>query len=187
MKKKILLASGSARRKELMTQLGYEFEVVTADCDELYPEDLPADQVAPFLSELKAKSFAAVGADEILNTADTVVVLDRQVLGKPRSREEALVMLQSLSGKMHQVYTAITVRSGKTSITEVDVANVFFDTITENEAVMYVDRYQPMDKAGSYGIQEWLGMARITRIEGSFYTIMGLPTHLLYKTLQKLM
>ena len=187
MKKKILLASGSARRKELMTQLGYEFEVVTADCDELYPEDLPADQVAPFLSELKAKSFATVDADEILITADTVVVLDKQVLGKPRSREEALVMLQSLSGKMHQVYTAITVRSGKTSITEVDVANVFFDTITENEAAMYVDRYQPIDKAGSYGIQEWLGMARITRIEGSFYTIMGLPTHILYKTLKKLM
>ena len=187
MKKKILLASGSARRKELLTHLGYDFEVVVPDCDEFYPDDLPADQVAGYLSELKANSFQTIGEDEILITADTVVVLDGQVLGKPQNREEGIAMLRSLSGRMHRVYTAITVRSAKYTTTEVDVANVYFDTIGGQEAAAYVDRCQPMDKAGSYGIQEWLGMAKINKIEGSFYTIMGLPTHLLYRILQEVL
>ncbi len=187
MKKKILLASGSARRKELMTQLGYDFEIVVPDCDEHYPADLPHDQVAGYLSELKANSFQTVSEDEILITADTVVVLEGKVLGKPGSREEGMAMIGSLSGKMHRVYTAITVRSGNFTKTEVDMAEVYFDPITDVEAEAYIDRCQPMDKAGSYGIQEWLGMAKINKIEGSFYTIMGLPTHLLYRMLQEIM
>ncbi len=180
---KILLASQSPRRKELLSQLGFEFETLSLECDEVFPENLPAEAVAGYLSELKANSYGTLEKDEILITADTVVVLNGEILGKPKGEADAKVMLQKLSGKIHQVYTGITVKNSEKKITITDVANVEFDAITNSECEFYIKNYLPLDKAGSYGIQDWLGMAKIKKIEGSFYTIMGLPTHLLYSIL----
>ena len=183
---KILLASNSPRRKELLQSLGFDFEVVSVDCDEIFPEDLPVEKVAEFLSELKANAFRNLEKDEVLITADTIVAIDGEILGKPKDEKEAMEMLRKLSGKTHQVFTGITIKTLDKSITKTDVANVEFDTITNSESEFYLKNYKPFDKAGSYGIQEWVGMAKIKKIEGSFYTIMGLPTHLVYSILKDL-
>ncbi|MDO4225200.1 MAG: Maf family protein [Bergeyella zoohelcum] len=183
---KLLLASQSPRRKELLASLGYEFQSVSIDCDEVYPADLPAENVAAYLSELKAKAYGDLHENEILITADTVVAIDGEILGKPKNTEEAKAMLSQLSGNKHQVYTAVSVGVMGKIITETDVAEVEFLPISEDEINFYISQYQPMDKAGSYGIQEWLGMAKISRINGSFYTIMGLPTHIIYRILKEI-
>lgn len=183
---KILLGSNSPRRKELLDQLGYNFEVVSIDCDEKYPDDLKTENIAGFLSELKANSFREVINDEVLITADTIVALDGGVLGKPKDRDEALEILQQLSGKMHEVYTGITIRTADKTRTTVDLAKVYFEDISRSEAEFYIKNYHPFDKAGSYGIQDWLGMSKISRIEGSYYTVMGLPTHMIYKLLHEI-
>lgn len=184
---KILLGSNSPRRKELLQSLGYDFNVVFVDCKEIFPENLPVEKIAGYLSELKAAAFRSLENDEILITADTIVVLENQVLGKPKNEEDAFQMLKKLSGNVHQVYTGISVKTKRKTITKTDVANVFFSEITEPEIHYYIKSFKPMDKAGSYGIQEWLGMAKITKIEGSFYTIMGLPTHLIHGILKSLL
>ncbi|MCC2590428.1 Maf family protein [Chryseobacterium sp. MFBS3-17] len=183
--KKILLASQSPRRKELLSQLGYDFETVTVECDEIYPPDLETKKIASFLSELKADAFGTPEPDHILLTADTIVALQGRVLGKPQNAQEAEEMLMLLSGKQHEVYTGITLRNSVRSITVTDVALVTMDPLTQEEIKNYVDKFRPLDKAGAYGIQEWVGMAKISRIEGSYYTIMGLPTHLVYRFLQE--
>ncbi|UZT96355.1 Maf family protein [Chryseobacterium fluminis] len=183
---KILLASQSPRRKELLSQLGFEFEVVKIDCEEIVPDHIKVGDSAAYLSELKAAAFGVPEKGEILLTADTVVAIDNQFLGKPDHEDEAREMLRLLSGKVHQVYTGITIKTCDKSITETDMAEVEFDTITDTEIDYYIRQYHPFDKAGSYGIQEWLGMAKIKRINGSFYTIMGLPTHLVYKILKEI-
>ena len=183
---KILLGSNSPRRKELLQSLGFDFEVVSINCDEIFPENLEVENIASFLSELKANAFRNLEKNEILLTADTVVTLDNKVLGKPKNREEAIEMLTHLSGKTHQVYTGISFKTSEKTITKTDVADVEFAEISNEEIDFYIKNYQPFDKAGSYGIQEWLGMAKISRINGSFYTIMGLPTHLIYETLKEL-
>ncbi|AZB31387.1 MULTISPECIES: Maf family nucleotide pyrophosphatase [Chryseobacterium] len=183
---KILLASQSPRRKELLSSLGFDFEVVKIDCEEILPDHIKIGEAAAYLSELKANAFRILQKDEVLLTADTVVAHENQVLGKPKDEMEAREMLQSLSGKIHQVYTGITIKTLDKIITETDVADVEFDEITSEEIDFYIKNYKPFDKAGSYGIQEWLGMAKIKNINGSFYTIMGLPTHLVYKILKEL-
>ncbi|MBO6185616.1 MAG: septum formation protein Maf [Chryseobacterium sp.] len=183
---KILLASQSPRRKELLSNLGFDFEVVKIDCEEILPENIKIEDAAAYLSELKANAFRNLQKDEVLLTADTVVANENQFLGKPKDEMEAKEMLQSLSGKIHQVYTGITIKTLDKTITETDVADVEFDEISDEEIDFYIKNYKPFDKAGSYGIQEWLGMAKIKKITGSFYTIMGLPTHLVYKILKEL-
>lgn len=183
---KILLASQSPRRKELLSNLGFDFEVVKIDCEEILPEDIKIEEAAAYLSELKANAFRVLQKDEVLVTADTVVANENTFLGKPKDEMEAKEMIQSLSGKTHQVYTGITIKTLDKTITETDVADVEFDEISDEEIDFYIKNYKPFDKAGSYGIQEWLGMAKIKKISGSFYTIMGLPTHLVYKILRKL-
>ena len=183
---KILLGSNSPRRKELLQNLGFDFEVVSINCDEIYPDNLEVKNIASYLSELKANAFRKIEKDEILLTADTIVTFENKVLGKPKNREEAVEMLQHLSGKTHQVYTGISFKTSEKIITKTDVAEVEFTEISNDEMDFYIKKYQPFDKAGSYGIQEWLGMAKISRINGSFYTIMGLPTHLVYETLKEL-
>ncbi len=182
----ILLASNSPRRKELLQNLGFEFSVVSIDCEESFPPSLPSSEVAGFLSLLKSNAYLDLKQDEILITADTVVELDQQILGKPETKEKAFEMLRSLSGKIHHVYTGITIRTCNQTITETDVAKVVFNDITDSEILHYIEKSQPFDKAGSYGIQEWIGMAKIRKIEGSFYTIMGLPTHLVYEMLNRI-
>jgi len=181
---KILLGSNSPRRKELLKDLGFDFSVVKIDCEENYPENLPVSEIAGYLSELKSSGYETLEADEILLTADTIVVLNETVLGKPDNESQAREMLEKLSGKVHQVFTGITVRTLEKTITQTDVAQVEFEKISPEEIDFYIEKYQPFDKAGSYGIQEWLGMAKIRRISGSFFTIMGLPTHLVYKLLK---
>lgn len=183
---KLLLASQSPRRKELLSSLGFDFEVVKIDCEEILPEDIQIGEAAAYLSELKAEAFRDLADDEVLLTADTVVAIDNKILGKPKDEDEARNMLRLLSGKTHQVYTGITIKSVSKTWTETDVADVEFDEITDDEIEYYVQNYKPFDKAGSYGIQEWLGMAKISRMNGSFYTIMGLPTHLVYKILKEI-
>lgn len=183
---KILLASQSPRRKELLSSLGFDFEVVKIDCEEILPEHIKIKEAAAYLSELKANAFRILQNDEVLLTADTVVAIENKFLGKPKDEMDAKKMLQSLSGKIHQVYTGITIKTLDKTITETDVADVEFDEISDEEIDFYIKNYKPFDKAGSYGIQEWLGMAKIKKINGSFYTIMGLPTHLVYKILREL-
>lgn len=180
---KILLGSNSSRRKELLKEIGFDFEVVKIDCDEVFPENTNPENVAAYLSELKSSAFRELKADEVLITADTVVVLENQILGKPENEKSAFAMLKKLSGNEHFVYSAFTVKTTKQKITKTDVAKVFFDAFTEEEISYYISYYRPFDKAGSYGIQDWLGMTKIKKIEGSFYTIMGLPTHFLYSIL----
>ncbi|WP_288447546.1 Maf family nucleotide pyrophosphatase [uncultured Chryseobacterium sp.] len=183
---KLLLASQSPRRKELLTSLGFEFEVVKIDCEEIIPEHIKIEDAAAYLSDLKASAFRNLEADEVLLTADTVVAVDDQILGKPKDEADALNMLSSLSGRTHQVYTGITIKTADKVFTETDVADVTLDQLSGEEINYYIQHYKPFDKAGSYGIQEWLGMAKITNMKGSFYTIMGLPTHLVYKILKEI-
>lgn len=181
--KKIILASQSPRRKELLSELGFQFETLSLDVDETFPNDLPASEIAAYLSCLKADSYTLLKENELLITADTIVVYQDKILGKPANKEEAKEMILGLSGKIHQVYTSFTIRDLYKSKTLTDVANVEFSEISGYEADFYIENFQPMDKAGAYGIQEWLGMAKIKSINGSFYTIMGLPTHLIYNEL----
>lgn len=183
---KILLASQSPRRKELLSSLGFEFEVVKIDCEEILPEKIEIGEAAAYLSLLKANVYDKLESNKVLITADTIVAIDNQILGKPKNEIEATEMLQKLSGRTHQVFTAITIKNSEKTITQTDVADVEFDEISNDEINYYIKNYKPFDKAGSYGIQEWLGMSKIKKITGSFYTIMGLPTHLVYKILKEL-
>jgi len=183
---KLLLASQSPRRKELLSSLGFEFEVVKIDCEEIIPDHIKIEDAAAYLSDLKASAFRNLEADEVLLTADTVVAVDDQILGKPKDEADAFNMLRSLSGRTHQVYTGITIKTSNKIFTETDVADVALDKLSDEEINYYIQNYKPFDKAGSYGIQEWLGMAKITNMAGSFYTIMGLPTHLVYKILKEI-
>ena len=181
---KILLASNSPRRKELLESLGYQFEVVKVDCEEIYPKDLNVENIAAYLSELKSNAFRDLEKEEVLITADTIVAVENEVLGKPKSAEEAKEMLQKLSGKTHQVYTGITLRNPEKSISKTGVSFVEIDQLSDEEINFYLKNFKPFDKAGSYGIQEWFGMAKVKNISGSFYSIMGLPTHLIYSLLK---
>lgn len=182
---KLLLASQSPRRKELLSQLGYSFEVVAIDCDEVYPSNLPVHEVAGYLAELKANTYP-VKEDEILLTADTIVAFDNEALGKPSDPENARAMLKKLSGKTHQVYTGICIKTSTQKVVKTDIAEVTVEDISDEEIRFYIDNFNPFDKAGAYGIQEWFGLAKITKINGNYFTIMGLPTHLVYNVLQNL-
>lgn len=182
---KILLASNSPRRKELLQNLGYDFDAVSVECVEVFPDQMPAKEVAEYLSVLKSDAYNLLEKDEILITADTTVVLGEEILGKPADEEDARLMLKKLSDKTHQVYTGITIRSIDKIISATDVADVDFDILNDDEINYYIKNFKPYDKAGSYGVQEWLGMAKIRQIRGSFYTVMGLPTHLVYRLLKE--
>lgn len=183
--KKIILASNSPRRKELLSGLDIEFTVDTGNTfEEVYDPATPHERIPEVLSEGKSYGFhRTLEANEILITSDTLVLCGERVMGKPHSREEAIDMLRCLSGREHKVITAITLRDCDRSTTTSDTAVVYFKELTDNEIEYYVDQYKPFDKAGAYGIQEWIGYAGIGRIEGSYFTIMGLPVHLVYKEL----
>lgn len=181
----LLLASNSPRRKELLTQLGYQFDIVMIDVDESYPSDLKPHEIAEYVSAKKAKAFD-VNENEILLTSDTIVALDQKILLKPKDENEAFEMIKSLSGKVHQVYTAFTLKAVDSEISKTSKTDVEFSEISDEEIKFYIKTYKPFDKAGSYGIQEWLGMAKIKNISGSFYSVMGLPVDLVYEELKKL-
>ena len=183
--KKIILGSNSPRRKELLGGLDIEFTVDTGNTfEEVYDPATPHERIPEVLSEGKSYGFhRALEDNEILITSDTLVLCGDRVMGKPHSREEAIDMLRCLSGREHKVITAITLRDRGRCSTTSDTAVVYFKELTDNEIEYYVDQYKPFDKAGAYGIQEWIGYAGIGRIEGSYFTIMGLPVHLVYKEL----
>ncbi len=182
-KKKILLASNSPRRKELLGSLGIPFEVRTMPVDETC-EGISPEHVSAYLAEKKARAFEAQGDQALILCADTVVVAGNKILGKPADRQEAVEMLKMQSGTTHRVFTSVCLRDDDRLNVRTDMANVTFRALSEAEIHYYVDTFRPFDKAGAYGIQEWIGMIGVERIEGSFYTIMGLPTHLVYQMLQ---
>lgn len=183
--KKIILASKSPRRKELLEGLGIEFELRPKDTDESFSDSLDPGEVAGFLSEKKAKAFSSeLKSGELIIASDTIVVLDGEILGKPSDHSEAIQMLQKLSGKMHQVYTAFTLMDENKMQTFTDMTKVFFKDLSNEEIEHYVRLYQPFDKAGAYGIQEWIGFIAVEKIEGSYFTVMGLPVHLVYDSLK---
>lgn len=185
--KKIILASGSPRRKELLAGLGVGFETDTRnDFEEWYSDGTPHEMIPHMLSEGKSYGFhRELEDDEILVTSDTLVLCGDRVMGKPHTRDEAADMLRHLSGRSHKVITAITLRDTHRHETISDTATVHFRELTEEEIYRYIDTFRPYDKAGAYGIQEWIGYVGITGIEGSYFTIMGLPVHLVYDMLLK--
>jgi septum formation protein len=183
--RRIVLASSSPRRKELLAGLGITFDVKTLTVDEQFPASLAAEKVAGFLADKKADAYApCIQQGEIYITADTVVIVDGTVLNKPENRGDAQRMLRSLSGKPHTVMTGVAILDNRKRILLEDRATVYFGTLTDAEISYYIDRFAPLDKAGAYGIQEWIGYIGVEKIEGSFYTVMGLPVHLIYKTLK---
>ena len=184
--KKIILGSASPRRKELLAGLDVEFIVDTRNSfDEVYESDIPSDDIPAVLSKGKSYGFHRdLEQDEVLLTSDTLVLCGDRVMGKPHSRDEAIDMLKTLSGRDHKVITAVTIRDNKKCRTSSDTAVVHFKSLSNSEIEYYVDRYKPFDKAGAYGIQEWIGYIGIDRIDGSYFTIMGLPVHLVYSELQ---
>lgn len=183
--KRIILASKSPRRRELLEMLDIDFECMTIDgIEEKYPENLAPERVPEYLAELKAVAYRKViGKNDIVITADTVVISNGKILGKPANREDAVEMLLDLSGHTHKVVTGVSVTSTDRSHTFRCETEVTFDNITEEEVAYYVDKYRPFDKAGSYGIQEWIGCVAVAGINGSFYNVMGLPVNRLYHLL----
>ena len=185
-KYQVLLASASPRRRELLGQLGVKFEIATPiEVDESYPATMPAVEVAPFLSKLKAEAYKAlIDANQLIITADTVVINDGEVLGKPISNDDAINMLSSLSGHTHEVVTGVTITSAEKQVTFSVCTQVEFAQLAAEEIQEYVEVFAPMDKAGAYGIQEWIGCIGVKGINGSFYNVMGLPLHRLYSELK---
>lgn len=183
----LLLGSKSPRRRELLERLGIPCRMVDIDVDETLSEAVAPARVAETLARRKSLAYTAAIADnEVLVTADTVVVHEDTVLGKPRSSEEAVAMLQMLSDCTHQVYTGVCLRGSESMVFFTECTDVSFHHLTLQEITYYVNTYRPFDKAGSYGIQEWIGMVGIDRIEGCFYNVMGLPVARLYKELKRL-
>lgn len=183
----IVLASKSPRRQELLKGIGVDFTILTKDVDESYPERLPLIDVAPFLSLKKAKAFeeAELPENYMVITADTVVIVDNEILGKPADREDAVRMLNMLSGKVHKVITGVTVHTKEKTKTFSVTSKVEFDQLDMEEIDHYVDGFRPYDKAGAYGVQEWIGYIGVSNVEGSYYNVMGLPTQRLYKVLKE--
>jgi septum formation protein len=183
----LILGSKSPRRQELIQGLGLPYEVRTLDTHESYPESLKPQQIASFLAEIKAKALLdTLESNELLITSDTVVITDSEVLGKPENQEQAKKMIAMLSGKTHQVITGVHLATLAHSYTFDVVTEVTFLPLESWEIDYYVEKFNPLDKAGSYGIQEWIGYIGIEKMHGSYYNVMGLPTAELWKVLKKL-
>ena len=182
----IILASKSPRRQELLRGMGVDFEILTKETPENYPEDLPLDEVPKYLSLQKSLAFNdnELPADYLLITSDTVVICEGEILGKPKDKEDAERMLQLLSGKTHHVVTGVTARSAEKTETFAVRSNVTFAQLDAEEIEYYIEHCKPFDNAGAYGIQEWIGYVGISGLEGSFYNVMGLPTRKLYQCLK---
>ena len=187
-KYKVVLASNSPRRKELLSGLGIQYEVKTLpDIDESFPEGLDGVEIPAYIARAKADAYRALmQSDELIITADTIVWLEGEVMGKPSDAEDARRMLRALSGQTHQVITGVCLTTAETQKVFSTVTDVTFCCLSEEEITYYVEHYQPMDKAGSYGIQEWIGFVGVESISGSYFNVMGLPIQRLYTELKKL-
>jgi septum formation protein len=182
----IILASGSPRRQAFFKELDLDFTIQVKEIEETYPNKLNRSSITDYLSQLKASVFTNLKENDILITSDTIVWKDEKALEKPQDFQEAKKMLQDLSGEMHEVITSVCFTSKEFQITVNDVTKVWFKPLTEEEIDFYIKNYKPFDKAGSYGIQEWIGYIGIEKIEGCYFNVMGLPTRLVYKTLTQI-
>jgi len=181
--KLFILASKSPRRQMILTEAGFDFIVKPVDISEDYHGMLPVEDVAKYLAEKKAKQFPFLRDNEIVIAADTTVVINGTILGKPQNAAEAATMLTSLSGKIHDVITGVCIKSKDKVVSFDDDTRVYFKSLTDKEIDYYIKEFKPFDKAGAYGIQEWIGMIGIRKIEGSYFNVMGLPIHKVYETL----
>lgn len=184
----LLLASQSPRRRALLKELGWAVTIVRPpQVDEIFPTHLTAGEIPVYLAQLKSESYIdPIPDDSILVTADTIVWLNNEVIGKPQHRDDAISMLQKLSGNMHQVFTGVCLKYKGNNHLFCDETNVYFRKLELEEIIYYLDTYKPFDKAGAYGVQEWIGFIGIERIEGSYFNVMGLPTHRLYEMIKEL-
>ena len=182
----IILASGSPRRQQFFKDLDIPFTIQLKEVDEIYPTELKGAEITDYLANLKAQPFDSLDANDLLITSDTIVWLKDEALGKPKDAEEAFDMLRKLSGKQHQVMTSISIKNPNFQVITNDTTEVYFKELTDDEIKYYIKTCQPFDKAGAYGIQEWIGFIGIDRLEGSYFNVMGLPVHKLYKELMKL-
>lgn len=187
-KYKIILASNSPRRRELLSGLGVDYEVkIVPGIDETYPESLNGEEIPVYIAQEKANAYrASLQPDELVITADTIVYVDGMVLGKPVDEADACRMLRMLSGRTHQVITGVCLTTVDFQKSFASVTEVTFDTLSDEEIGYYVEKYRPMDKAGSYGVQEWIGFVGVTGLKGSYYNVMGLPVQRLYNELKEL-
>jgi septum formation protein len=186
MKERIVLASGSPRRRQLLEWAEVDFEVIVSDVPETYPSGLPVGLVPIHIARSKAQAVKKqVAGDRIVLAADTVVVLDGEIIGKPRDREDAIGILSRLAGQQHEVITGVILSNDQKEIAFAESTEVFFHELTQQQIENYVDKYRPYDKAGAYAIQEWIGVVGIRGIEGDFYNVMGLPVSRVVQELQK--
>lgn len=185
---KIILASNSPRRRELLSGLGIDYEVkILPGIDETYPDTLTGEEIPVYIAREKANAYRpTMEKDELIITADTIVYTDGEVLGKPKDAQDARRMLHLLSGRSHQVITGVCITTSEQQRSFACVTEVTFDRLTDEEIDFYIDRYQPMDKAGAYGIQEWIGFVGVSGLQGSYFNVMGLPVQRLYQELKKL-
>lgn len=182
----IILASGSPRRQDFFKQLDLDFTIDVREVEEVFPETLKGTEITDFLAQLKASVFTNLSPKDVVVTSDTIVWKDDSAIGKPVNRLHAFRMLRDLSGTMHEVHTSVCFTSADFQITVNDTTKVWFKELTDAEIEHYLTLYKPYDKAGSYGIQDWLGYIAINRLEGSYFNVMGLPTRLVYKTLMEI-
>jgi len=180
----LILASSSPRRQYLLKEAGFEFRIEKPDVEESWPAELPIHQVARYLAEKKAEYFRPTMKEEVIVAADTVVIIDNQIINKPGDRTEAISMLSALSGRTHTVMTGVCIISREREESFDETTLVTFQHLTQDEIAHYVDNFRPYDKAGAYGAQDWIGMVAIQRIEGSYFNVMGLPIHLVYQHLK---
>ncbi len=181
----IILASSSPRRQYLMREAGFTFKVVKPETDESFPITMPPEQVARYLASKKAEQFRLNMRNEIVITADTVVILGNKILNKPADRAEAKQMIKTLIGQTHSVMTGVCIVSAELEVAFDDTTEVTFAKLSDEEIDFYVDNYKPYDKAGAYGAQDWIGMVGIEKINGSYFNVMGLPMHRLFQELKK--
>jgi len=182
----IILASKSPRRQELLKLMGFDFQVVLREVDESYPNELSPSEIAVFISEKKARAFDLMIENEVVITADTIVSLHGKILGKPENEDHAFEILSALSGKKHDVITGVSLLKNHRIFSFYELTEVFFREITAEQIRYYINTCKPMDKAGAYGIQEWIGLVAVDKINGSYSNVVGLPTHRLYTELSNL-
>lgn len=182
----IILGSASPRRQQFFKELHIDFTIQVKEVDEVYPAELQGSEITDFLADLKSKAFTNLKENDLVITSDTIVWLENKALEKPKNEAEAFAMLKKISGKKHEVITSISLKSAHFQKIINDTTQVFFKELSEEEINFYIKNYQPFDKAGGYGIQEWIGFIAIEKIEGSYFNVMGLPVHKLYKELQNL-
>ncbi len=181
----IILASGSPRRQKFLRDLEIDFTIKLREIEEIYPANLKGVEITDYLAELKSSSYDDLKKNEILITSDTIVWLENKAIGKPKDRNDAIKILMQLSGKKHEVMTSICLKTIDSIKIVNDITQVYFKVLTQEEVEYYVDNFKPYDKAGAYGIQDWIGYIGVEKIEGSFFNVMGLPVHKLYTELLK--